>query len=178
MRSKSIPTSSAHATHAYAQPQQQDHSYSPCQHAVQNLARLNLIDLISVKEDIEGTHFHYEPEKNRHFIKATVDENNALSFGVRAKGDRAQFGTGRDMFVGLMQKIENEGLTVERVKADWQLDTESVNAQAFRANLAQGMGPRAAAKNTWTGQRLAEYGFRPSSVEQHGYCYNLVFKKG
>lgn len=145
--------------------------------AQQPVARINLQDLFVVNDVLEGTRFHYGSEKARHFITAIVDEDGAMSFSVRAKGDRTQLGSGKDMFINLMEKIEAEGVHVERIKADWQFDTESVNAQVLRMSLAKGMGLTHAISGTWTARCAALYGFHPFSIVQHGHCAKVVFKR-
>lgn len=145
--------------------------------AQQPVARINLQGQFVVDDVLEGTRFHYGSEKARHFITAIVDEDGAMSFSVRAKGDRTQFGSGKDMFINLMEKIEAEGLHLERIKADWQFDTESVNAQVLRMSLAKGMGLPHAISGTWTARCAALYGFHPFSILQYGHCAEVVLKR-
>jgi hypothetical protein len=145
--------------------------------AQQLVARISLQGQFVVDDVPEGTRFHYGSEKNRHFITAIVDENFTMAFSVRAKGDPTQFGSGKDMFFNLMEKIEAEGLHVDRIKADWQFDTESVNARVLHENLARGMGLTATISKTWTARCVAQYGFHPFTIVGYGHCFEVVFKR-
>lgn len=140
-------------------------------------ARVDLKDEFEVDDSDEEINIVYTAIEHEHFLNATV-RNNVLNFYVRAEGDASTFGSGKDMFISLMNRLEEESIRVDKIQAEWEVDSDSVNTAVFLENLGRGLSPKAAAHDTWTGRLVAQYGFSPRSIEKRRNCYYVMFKKG
>lgn len=155
----------------------EENAYSSTSSLPHQYTRLNLEEQFTLKRWGQDIEVNYEPQENVHFLNAMIDKTGSLSFYVRAKGDRLTHGSGRDMFIGLMNKLKKEGIEIKQIKTHWETKSESVNAQEFLKNLNQGMSQQEAASKTWTGRLIAHYRFKPETFTKNGSCHYVVFKK-
>ena len=102
---------------------------------------------------------YLNPETGNHGLVVSVDKNGLLGFEIRAQGDVATHGSGTDMFVSAMQRLEQEGVQVNAIRGTWYTNSDSVNTAQYLSNLSKGMTPEQAAANTWTGNMASKYGF-------------------
>jgi len=100
-----------------------------------------------------------------------VDKNGVLGFDIRAQGDAALSGSGRDMFISAMQRLEQQSVQVNKVRGIWVEGTDSVNSAQYLNNLKT-MSPEQAALNTWTGSIAKDYGF--SKIERVETSYGVT----
>jgi hypothetical protein len=140
-------------------------------------ARVDVSKKFDLKQWGKDTELNYEPIEDTHFLNAFVSGGKTLSFHVQAKGDRSTLGSGKDMFIGLMKRLQEENIHLSAIETHWEVQSGSVNASTFLSNLAQGMSPEQAATNTWTGRLVGEYGFKPNSFRESGSCHYVTFKK-
>jgi hypothetical protein len=144
-------------------------------------ARVDVSDKFTIahRQWPAGISIEYLPMDDEHLLQATVDPSNTLSFNIEASPQhRASLGSGKDMFIGLMNRLRREGISIDRVSCRWLVDGVSVNTKEFLKNLDRGMGQKDAAAKTWSGRMLAEYGFYPSSVvKEHGGAYSVMFER-
>lgn len=150
-----------------------------CGTSKQLTLRVDVTDKFFVRHFPKNIELSYEADEERHYLYAYVDKNNQLSFSIRSQGDRETNGSGRDMFISLMKRLEQERITVDKIQAHWVTNDDSVNTRSYLENLSQGMSKQDAATNTWTGHILGEYGFRPQtfrSSEDKTSIY-VIFKK-
>jgi hypothetical protein len=141
------------------------------------VARVDLKDKFEIKRSHKETTIVYTGVEFEHLLEATV-KNKTLNFYVCALEDASQFGSGKDMFISLMNRLQEESIEVDKIRAEWGIGCNSVNTEVFLNNQKLGMSPPTAARNTWTGRLVAEYGFHPRSIAKHGSCYHVMFKKG
>ncbi|WP_141243617.1 hypothetical protein [Pseudomonas indica] len=92
-----------------------------------------------------------------------MDKNGVLGFNIRAQGDVSVNGSGRDMFISAMQRIESDGVAVKEIRGYWIKNSDSVNYAQYASSM-EALGTEKAALNTWTGKIAQEYGF--SKVEK------------
>lgn len=82
------------------------------------------------------------------------------------------------MFSSAMQRLNQEGVQVNKIRGAWLSNTDSVNTAQYSANLAKGMSPNDAALNTWTGKLAQKYGFtKVESIENKGGGTYVIFGK-
>ena len=60
-----------------------------------------------------------------------MDKNGVLGFDIRAQGDAALSGSGRDMFISAMQRLEQQSVQVNKVRGIWVEGTDSVNSAQY-----------------------------------------------
>lgn len=105
-----------------------------------------------------------------------------LSIGIsnedKTVSDSSLQGSGRDMFISAMQRLSNEGIQVNQIRGNWLNGGDSVNTAQYQANIATGMSPEQAAKNTWTGKVAADFGFtKVQSVTNSPIGVVVIFGK-
>jgi filamentous hemagglutinin len=106
-----------------------------------------------------------------HGLAVSVDKKGLLGFEIRAGGNSETQGSGRDMFISAMKRLEKEGVDVSNIRGTWIQGTESVNAKQYLSNLK--LMPEAdAARNTWTGRIASDFGF--SKVESVKTSYGIT----
>jgi large repetitive protein len=137
--------------------------------------RVNVADSFKVKKRANGSVDLDYKYPDRHGLLATIGHDKdigldgVLGFEVKAGGDASKLGSGKDMFYSLMQRAESEGIAVNGVRGYWIDGTNSTNYMGYRSALKSGLTPHAAALQTWTGQRAAEFGFtHVSAVVDNG----------
>lgn len=99
------------------------------------------------------------PDGFNHGFLARVSSEGQMRFSVRAGGDRAQFGSGSDMFDSFMLRARNDGVEINSIAGEWHIGTDSVNAAQYRNAIELGHSPRQAALSTWTGRMATRYGY-------------------
>jgi hypothetical protein len=121
---------------------------------------MDLSNQFSHSTDSMGyTKYQYMDPVEGHGIVMTVSPEGNLVVNAKANPDmRAEFGGGRDMFIGGMNAIADSGLTVNSITGEWVADTGSTNYEQYMGNR-ETMSPIESARNTWTGERAAEFGF-------------------
>ncbi|HEX7634698.1 MAG TPA: hypothetical protein VF427_05380 [Noviherbaspirillum sp.] len=147
--------------------------------STQPTPRIDVADRFSVRQLPKNIELSYEADEEKHYLYAYVDKKNQLGFSIRAQGDRETYGSGRDMFISLMKRLEEERITVDRIQAHWATNDDSVNTKSYLENLDHGMSRQDAANNTWTGRILGEYGFRPQTfrTSEDKTSIYVIFKK-
>ncbi len=93
-----------------------------------------------------------------HGIEVAVTKDGVLGLNIRAQGNAETMGSGRDMFIGAMERLRREGVQVNKIRGFWFLNSDSVNTAKF-LELSKTMAPKEAAKMTWTGQIAHDLGF-------------------
>lgn len=124
--------------------------------------------------------FQYLNSSKGHGLCGVIDPDGKLGFDIKAQGDRSVLGTGRDMFISLMQHLEEEGIPVLVIEGKWNLgpNKHSDNTAEYQKNLDEGMSPEDAAKNTWTGRMVKEFGFSViHSVREEVDAIKVLFEK-
>jgi filamentous hemagglutinin len=113
-----------------------------------------------------------------HGIIGFVDNKGIVGFDVFSSAEvRGQFGTGTEMFNGMMKRIAAENVEVTGVRGTWMSGTDSVNYAQYNAGIKAGLTPQQAAANTWTGRLAQEHGFTVvGNVEGKGNV-SVVFRK-
>lgn len=126
-----------------------------------------------------GVDLDYRDPDLGHGLGISVDRNGTLGFDIRANpSSAATLGSGRDMFISGMRRLDREGVAVNQIRGYWMDGTGSVNADQYRANIAAGMTPQVAAANTWTGKIAADFGFNSvKSVQQGSHTTIVIFGK-
>lgn len=144
--------------------------------------RVDVADSIKVKRRANGSVDLDYKYPDRHGLAATIGHDKevgldgVLGFEIKAGGDASTLGSGKDMFYSLMQRAESEGVAVNGVRAYWIDGTNSTNYMGYRAGLESGLTPHAAALQTWTGQRAADFGFtHVSAVVDNGRTIKAWF---
>jgi hypothetical protein len=99
-------------------------------------------------------------------LDASLDSKGVLRLEVKAPESgprRAQYGSGSDMFDDMMRNVSKNG-DIKQIEGQWSNKLGlSDNYEAYKQNIAQGMTPKDAAANTWTGKQAAKYGFEPDA---------------
>lgn len=106
-----------------------------------------------------------------HGLVVSVDKKGVLGFEIRAGGNSETQGSGRDMFISAMKRLEKEGVEVSNIRGTWIQGTDSVNAKQYLSNLKL-MPEMDAARNTWTGRIASDFGF--SKVESVKTSYGIT----
>ena len=111
----------------------------------------------------DGRQQYNHGDSSKHGLIAKLSDAGVLEFTVRARGGdeaKAKLGGGRDMFVSLMNRVQQDGLIVHSVMGRWVggFGDDTVNYNEFVEN-AKTMTSIDAARNTWTGRQAAEFGF-------------------
>jgi hypothetical protein len=100
-----------------------------------------------------------------HSLDGNVDSEGTLGFNIMAKNNKDTFGTGTDMFIGLMNRYQRENIEIKTIRACWdKWEPEGTNTKQYLSNLRAGQPPEMAAKNTWTGRRAAQFGYTDVKV--------------
>ncbi|MBB5407659.1 YD repeat-containing protein [Paraburkholderia sp. HC6.4b] len=124
------------------------------------IPRLDVSDQFSINRYGGGVSIDYlDAEYGSHGLNAYIDQSQRLSFEIRANGDVAKLGSGKDMFASMMLRLDREGIEVNGITGTWVSGTDSVNAAEYARNLAAGMSKENAALNTWTGRLASSYGY-------------------
>jgi hypothetical protein len=127
--------------------------------------RVDLTSAFKVKPYRNGSFDLDYRYPDRHGLAATIGTDKTigidgiLGFEIKAGGDVAKLGSGKDMFYSMMQRANAEGITVNGVRGYWIDGTNSTNYAMYRAAVSEDMTAEQAALRTWTGQRSVEYGF-------------------
>jgi filamentous hemagglutinin len=118
-----------------------------------------------------------DPEDGIHGLEVHIDKNGVLGFNIRAQGDASVYGSGRDMFISMMQRLEKDGVAVNKIRGYWMSGTDSVNYQQFVQN-ASSLGKVKAAQQTWTGKIASDYGFtNVESIKESFGNITVIFGK-
>lgn len=77
-----------------------------------------------------------------HGIIGFVDNKGIIDFDVFSSAEvRGQFGTGTEMFNGMMKRIAAENVEVTRVRGTWMSGTDSVNYAQYNVGIKAGLTP-------------------------------------
>ncbi|BCX73166.1 hemagglutinin repeat-containing protein [Acinetobacter sp. Tol 5] len=108
-----------------------------------------------------------------------VDKNGILGFDIRSAPDHPYMNaSGVDMFSSAIQRLNQEGIQVNKIRGAWISGTDSVNTAQYSANLAKGMSPNDAALNTWTGKIAQRHGYtKVEEIESSGGVTYVIFGK-
>jgi hypothetical protein len=123
------------------------------------LPRVDISNRFNVQlfEDGSRTYRYGNPDEV-HGIEVHVDADGVLGFNIRAQGDSAIHGSGRDMFNSAMLRLERDNVQVNQIRGYWESGTDSVNFTQYTNNI-NSMSPEQAALNTWTGRLARDHGF-------------------
>lgn len=117
-------------------------------------------DFVKVAKSNGGYSFKYG-DPTTHGLEAYVTKNGVLTMDIRAnEGLASEMGSGTDMAASLMNRLTKEGIEVKQFDAMWQKGSKAVstNYHFYNKNYRL-MGQLEAARQTWTGQFFAKYGF-------------------
>ena len=127
------------------------------------MPRMNLADDFSPNSYPSGTREYLlhdpSPDGFGHGFLGRVSSEGQMKFSVRAEGDRAQFGSGSDMFDSFMLRARNDGVSINSVAGEWHIGTDSVNAAQYLKAVESGLSPQQAALSTWTGRIATRHGY-------------------
>jgi hypothetical protein len=118
---------------------------------------LDLTDRFLGRQLGDGSMVYRYGNPRSHGLEVRASRDGVLRFEIRARGDRAAMGGGRDMFVSAMQRLETDGVVPQTIMDHWSMG-DNDNYNEYVRNLAASMTSQQAARNTWTGRRAAEYG--------------------
>jgi len=124
-------------------------------------ARVDVSNRFQVYRIGEEYHLDYEPTRN-HYLRAEIDEEGDFRFSIRSDPNTPELGSGQDMFIGVMKRMQKKGIKFKRIVTLWDAKADSkdsVNYASYAANRRAGMSSSKAAFKTWTGKRALEYGF-------------------
>ncbi|MCW7537965.1 LysM peptidoglycan-binding domain-containing protein [Aquabacterium sp. A7-Y] len=124
-------------------------------------ARVDVSDRF-VKVPLKDGEFRFEyGDPTTHGLHARISKNGTLSFDIRAKRDLgATHGSGTDMAASLMKRLNDEGLEVKQFDALWMKGSKEVSTNYwYYERMRYKIGELPAARGTWTGRFLANYGF-------------------
>ena len=112
-------------------------------------------------------------------LVVNVNKEGVLGFDIRAAQNHPLYeASGTDMFASAMQRLESEGVQVNKIRGAWVQGSDSVNTAQYMKNIASGMSKEDAALNTWTGQISQRYGYgKVDKIETVGEVIYVIFKK-
>ena len=120
-----------------------------------------------VKVDADGrVSYSYGEVDRGQGLNASLDSKGVLRLEVKSPESgprRDQYGSGSDMFDDMMRNVSKKG-DIKQIEGQWS-NTPGLtsNYDSYLKNLSQGMSPKDAAANTWTGQQAAKYGYVPDA---------------
>ena len=118
-----------------------------------------------------------DPEDGNHGLEFHIDKDGVLGFNIRAQGDAAVHGSGKDMFISMMQRLDKDKVSVNKIRGYWMSGTDSVNYQQYVQNIDK-LGSEKAALNTWTGKIAQDYGYsKVESVSESFGNITVIFGK-
>jgi hypothetical protein len=121
--------------------------------------RVDISDRFNVQSFKDGSRtYKYGNPEGVHGLEVHVDADGVLGFNIRAQGDSAIHGSGRDMFNSAMLRLKQDNVNVNQIRGYWESGTDSVNYSQFSNNI-NAMSQEQAALNTWTGQLAKDHGF-------------------
>lgn len=109
---------------------------------------------------LTGTKLHsisYEPSWN-HFFRATVDPDARMQFEIMALENRGEYGTGTEIFLSAIKRLNNDGIKIKEIQADWSSGDFGANWRQFMNTYLAGETAEVAAKSTFTGRMAARIG--------------------
>lgn len=109
---------------------------------------------------LTGTKLHsisYEPSLN-HFFRANVDPDARMQFEIMALGGRGEYGTGTEIFLSGIKRLNNDGIKIKEIQADWSNGDFGANWRQFMNTYLAGETAEVAAKSTFTGRMAARIG--------------------
>ena len=115
-----------------------------------------------VKEPLSNGGFRFTyGDPATHGLDALVSKNGVLSFDIRANANlAAEYGSGTDMAASLMNRLEGEGIKVNQFDTQWMKGSKDVSTNyTYYNKMYRSVGELEAARGTWTGKFLANYGF-------------------
>ncbi|KRB89213.1 hypothetical protein ASE26_29170 [Duganella sp. Root198D2] len=127
---------------------------------VRPVPRIDVSDEFVFKPQKNGSAFLSYGNPETHGLEVFIDKGGVLGFDIRsAKGGTSwSNASGTDMFASAMIRLEQEKVTVNAIRGTWVEGTDSVNTAQYLHNLKT-MSAQDAARNTWTGQMAAKYGY-------------------
>jgi len=99
----------------------------------------------------------YEPSWN-HFFRATVDPDARMQFEIMALENRGEYGTGTEIFLSGIKRLNNDGIKIKEIQADWSNGDFGANWRQFMNTYLAGETAEVAAKSTFTGRMAARIG--------------------
>ncbi len=145
------------------------------------IPRVDLADSF-VQQKMRGKdlRYLYRGYGDIHYLDAIVDSNGTLGFDIRAGGNTAVLGGGKDMFYGLMNRLKQDGVQVQQIRGTWLDGDGSVNYETYR-KLTSGHSPKPpgqAALETWTGQQARAFGYgKVVDLKDFGIDVKVLFGK-
>ena len=141
--------------------------------------RIDLTDHFNLITSRSGsrTYRYMDPEDGIHGLEVHVDKNGVLGFNIRAQSDASVYGSGRDMFISMMQRLGKDGVAVNKIRGYWMSGPDSVNYLQFIQNTSK-IGEVKAAQQTWTGKIASDYGFtKVESIKESFGNITVIFGK-
>ncbi len=137
--------------------------------------RVDVTDRFRIKRSKNAVQLRYGTP-SFHGLEVSVRDGIA-GFDIRAGGDAQTMGSGTDMMLSAMRRLEKEGVVVEKLRGYWFSESDSVNAAEYRANIEAGMSLVDAAANTWTGRLFKSWGYAPETVNSTSSTTSVIFGK-
>ncbi|MFC4490375.1 hypothetical protein, partial [Chromobacterium aquaticum] len=145
------------------------------------IPRVDLVDSF-VQQKMRGRdlRYLYRGYGDIHYLDAIIDSNGTLGFDIRAGGNAAVLGGGKDMLYGLMNRLKQDGVQVQKIRGTWLDGDGSVNYETYR-KLTSGHSPKSpsqAALETWTGQQARAFGYgKVVDLKDFGVDVKVLFGK-
>lgn len=113
------------------------------------IPRVDLVDSF-VQQKMRGRdlRYLYRGYGDIHYLDAIIDSNGTLGFDIRAGGNAAVLGGGKDMLYGLMSRLKQDGVQVQKIRGTWLDGDGSVNYETYR-KLTSGHSQNLQAKQHW-----------------------------
>ena len=143
------------------------------------IPRIDVTNEFLVSKSGMGTTLRYGDPDGVAGLVVNVDRSGVLGFDIRSAVDHPLYqASGTDMFASAMRRLANEGVEVNKVRGAWVGGTDSVNADEYLRNVANGMSKEGAAMNTWTGRIAQKYGYKNvEKIEEVGSVTYVTFGK-
>jgi filamentous hemagglutinin len=141
--------------------------------------RIDVTNEFLVNKSGMGTTLRYGDPDGVAGLIVNLDRSGVLGFDIRSAVDHPLYqASGTDMFASAMRRLANEGVEVNKVRGAWVGGTDSVNADEYLRNVANGMSKEGATMNAWTGRIAQKYGYKNvEKIEEVGSVAYVAFGK-
>ncbi|WP_234003441.1 VENN motif pre-toxin domain-containing protein [Stenotrophomonas sp. MYb57] len=141
--------------------------------------RIDVTNEFLVNKSGRGTTLRYGDPDGVAGLIVNVDRSGVLGFDIRSAVDHPLYqASGTDMFASAMRRLAKEGVEVNKVRGAWVGGTDSVNADEYLRNVANGMSKEGATMNAWTGRIAQKYGYKNvEKIEEVGSVAYVAFGK-
>lgn len=135
--------------------------------------------LVQVETADKNSYAAYAGDSIKYYIAGSVDENGMMSFAIRTKNSEGKhfqpYFRAKELFTAMMEHFGGRVVSVEDHWIGSRDGSPSTNLDLFEQALNQGKTEKEAALDTWTGQRMLDYGFtKVQSVEVDRNPYQQI----